>query len=110
MPGNSIPAIGVAPDSGRPPRSVRALSPQQLAAIHAVMRIFVEDDRERGVTADEMVDCAGCRRPRAAAGAINYGDITLCHHCALSYEVMRASGRVRNAEAFVAERSRRPAP
>ncbi|MFN8558726.1 MAG: hypothetical protein U0531_15765 [Dehalococcoidia bacterium] len=61
----------------------------QVQAVYEVMRILREDDRDRGLAVEETITCATCRRERAAAGAVRYGDATLCNGCATDYELLR---------------------
>lgn len=61
----------------------------QLQAVYEVMRMLREDDRDRGLSAEQVIDCAICKRQRSAAGAIRYGATTLCNGCATDYEVLR---------------------
>src|SRR5215207_1327689 len=67
-------------------------SAQQIAAIHAVMRLFIEDDLANGTTADAMRPCDRCRLERPAAGFIRYGDRQVCNGCATAYEIDRITG------------------
>lgn len=61
----------------------------QVQAVYEVMRLLREDDRDRGLAASETVVCGSCRRDRPAAGAVRYGDSTLCNGCATDYELLR---------------------
>ncbi len=61
----------------------------QVQAVYAVMRLLREDDRDRGRTPDETIDCTPCRRDRPAAGSVRYGAVTLCNGCATDYELLR---------------------
>jgi hypothetical protein len=64
-------------------------TPGQVQAVYEVMRLLREDDRTRGLAADETVVCSACRRDRPAAGAVRYGTVTLCNGCATDYELLR---------------------
>lgn len=77
------------------------LTEGQLAAIRAVMWLFVEDDLANGVAADALRPCAGCRQEQPVAGFIRYGDRTVCNACATAYEISRTSGEVSNIEGFL---------
>jgi hypothetical protein len=61
----------------------------QVQAVYEVMRLLREDDRDRGLALNETVECSTCHRDRPAAGAVHYGEITLCNGCATDYEVLR---------------------
>ena len=61
----------------------------QVQAVFEVMRILREEDRDRGLRADQTVTCEACRRERPAVGAVRYGEATLCNGCATDYELLR---------------------
>ena len=83
------------------PVPVRELTSDQLTAIHAAMRRFLEDDLARGVLPEHRVACDACRRSRPLPGAIQYDRSMLCNACAIEYEVARARGLVSSAAQFV---------
>jgi hypothetical protein len=75
-----------------PAATPHPLSETQLAAIRAAMQLFVDDDLDRGVTADQRLFCDACERVRPAAGSIRYDRYLLCNNCGIEYEVARARG------------------
>ncbi len=75
----------------------------QLAAVHNVMRLFVDDDLARGVSPEQLMECDACRTARPMPGFIRYGSHRLCNPCATDYEVARIGGQVECAEQFVRE-------
>lgn len=94
--------------SGRPRRrghASRHLTPRQMAAVQAVMRLFVEEDLARGVSPKQRLHCAACRRPRPMPGFVRYGEHLLCNECATAYEVARLCGQARCADEFVRQQA-----
>lgn len=83
---------------------VRPLSPAQLLRIQTVMHGFVEDDLDRGVTADARLFCDACRRGRPVAGFIRYARYQFCNACATDFEVGQALGRVGTPGQYVRDR------
>jgi hypothetical protein len=81
------------------------LSPEQTAAIRAVMHIFVEDDLASGVSADQKLACDACRTEQQAPGFIQYDRHFVCNSCAGDYEIARAEGKVQSAADFVRGRA-----
>lgn len=90
------------------PRAVtqvgRALTPNQIEAIRAVMRTFIEDDTARGIDPRCTLVCQRCAAPRRAIGSIRYERFTLCNDCSVEYEVARARGLMDSVAEFL-ERS-----
>ena len=86
----------------------RTLSPRQVEAIVALMRLFVEDDLANGVPPTSMKRCAACRLACPAPGFIRYDGHELCNPCATDYEVHRARGDVRWIGAYLTDRHARP--
>jgi hypothetical protein len=87
------------------PQAVRTLAPEQVAAIQAVMRLFVEDDLANGVSAQKKMYCDACQRPQPALGFIQYDRHLMCNTCAIEYEVARARGLVLSAGQFVRDKA-----
>ena len=61
----------------------------QVRAVYEVMRLLREEDRDRGLAAEEQVECTSCHRSRPAVGAVRYGNATFCNGCATDYELLR---------------------
>lgn len=80
----------------------RALTPNQIESIRAVMRLFIDDDLARGVDPRLTLLCHRCDGPRQAIGSVRYERLTLCHECCVEFEVARARGVVEAASEFVA--------
>lgn len=92
--------------SDRPARSVpspvgRALTQGQIAAIRAIMHLFVEDDLTRGVDPRLTIYCHRCEGPRTAAGSVRYGSATLCNDCGAEYEIALGRGLVESVPSFL---------
>jgi len=66
------------------------------------MRLFVEDDLARGVTASELICCAVCGRRKAAPGAVQYEQWLFCNPCATDYEIARMRALVRTPADYLA--------
>ena len=79
----------------------RSLTPQQIEAIRAVMRLFIDDDLSRGVDPRLTLTCDRCGVPRQAIGSVRYERATLCHECCVEFEIARARGIVEAATDFV---------
>lgn len=90
-----------------PARADRALTPDQVAAITSIMRLFVDDDLAGGVSPGCMLRCAVCLRARPAPGFIQYDAGVACNACAIQYEISRARGLVRTLGEFVTDRDAR---
>lgn len=73
----------------------------QREAIEEAMRIFIEEDRGRGIDPLAMFKCERCRHAEQLLGSVLYEDIRLCNRCATRYEVARIRGRVRTAAQYV---------
>ena|SRR6266540_4201876 len=82
----------------------RPLTSDQLAAVHVVMHLFVEEDLANGASAGQRLHCDVCARPRPLPGFVLYGHHRLCNSCATEYEVARMEGRVGSAGRFVRDR------
>ncbi len=85
--------------------SGRNLTPEQIAAIRAVMRLFVEDDIANGVPLERRMYCDACQKPQSALGFIQYDRHLLCNPCAVEYEVARARGLALSAGQFVRDKT-----
>ena len=83
------------------------LTQRQVDAIKTAMRLFVEEDLERGVSPQSTRPCSVCHRPRSAAGFVTYAEFHLCNQCATEYEISRAQGIVRTINDFPAHRAKR---
>lgn len=79
----------------------RSLTPGQVEAIRAVMRLFVDDDTAHGVDPRSTLFCHRCGASRRAIGSVRYERLTLCHECSVEYEITRARGLVEGAFEFV---------
>lgn len=100
-------------DRSGPPAPKRVLSAEQVAAIRAVMQIFVEDDLAGGMPADRQLLCDACAVEQPAPGFIKYDQHLVCNNCALEYEIARAEGVVPSAGEWVrlqGKRGRRRRP
>lgn len=95
------------------PRSIaqvgRLLTPQQIASVHAIMRLFLEDDLARGVPFDHLLLCQCCGSTKWAAGYVLYGRSAFCNECAAEYEITRLRGHCDNAADYLALRADRAA-
>jgi hypothetical protein len=80
------------------------LTRSQVESITAAMSLFVQDDLANGVPVNGRSYCGACASSRPAAGFIRYDGAEVCNTCAIEYEVLRASGRLRSIGAFI-ERS-----
>lgn len=87
------------------PAAVREVTAAQVAAIRAVLRLFVEDDLANGVSPEKRMFCDACERPRSALGFIQYDRHMLCNPCAVEYEVARARGMALSAGQFVRDKT-----
>jgi hypothetical protein len=87
------------------PPAVRALRPEQAAAIAAMMRLFVEDDLANGVPPTRRMNCDACQRLQPAAGFIQYDRYLFCNGCAIDYELARARGLALSAGQYVRDRA-----
>lgn len=101
-------------EPAQPPRSSapvgRWLTPDQVRAVAAVMRLFVEDDLANGVSPARGLWCDACERMRPAPGFIRYEQRQVCNACATEYEIQRARGLVRSIKEYLtAVRARRNA-
>lgn len=82
-------------------RTPGRLTERQVEAIKAAMRLFVEEDLERGIPPQSTCPCSACGHPRFAPGFVVYGDIRLCNECATDYEISRAQGVISTIDEFV---------
>ncbi len=100
-------------EAPRPPAPApvgRWLTPEQVRAVAAVMRLFVEDDLANGVSPSRGLWCDACERVRPAPGFIRYEQRQVCNPCATEYEIQRARGLVRSFKEYLtAIRARRNA-
>ena len=86
------------------PSQPKSSDAEQVAAIRAVMRIFVEDDVANGVAPHARMYCDACQSARPAAGFIRYDRHELCNGCATEYEVARVAGSVLTAGQYVRDK------
>ncbi len=86
-------------------QSAPDLTLAQVAAIRAVMQLFVEDDLAQGASPDRRFYCAACQRPRPMPGFIPYGRYQVCNACATEYEVARARHRELTIGQFVRDKA-----
>lgn len=91
-----------------PVRVGGALTGQQVAAIAAIVRLFVADDLANGVSPSRALYCGACRRNCPAPGFVRYGGHEVCNPCAIDFELRRARGLVRTIAEYLAERHARP--
>ncbi len=80
------------------------LTQTQIDAIRSAMKLFVEDDLARGVSTSRRVWCDACEQARPAAGAIQYGQYTLCNRCAIECEVGRGRGMISTLGQYVRDK------
>ncbi|MFN0143832.1 MAG: hypothetical protein ACKVP6_10370 [Mycobacterium sp.] len=107
------PRVGAQTPAGRPigrrtrstPPTGRDLSAEQITAIQAVMRLFIEDDLANGVLSRKRMFCDACQQPRPALGFIQYDRHLVCNECAVEYEVARARGLALSAGQFVRDKA-----
>ena len=97
--GRAMPATSFAA-----PTATRTITPEQVEAVRAVMRLFIEDDLKNGVAADRRMYCDGCEQPRSMAGFIQYDRHALCNDCATEYEVARLRGLTCSVGEFVRDK------
>lgn len=83
----------------------RTLSAEQVAAIRAVMRLFVEDDLANGVAPNKRMLCDACQTAQPSLGFIEYDRHLLCNGCATEYEVARARGLALSAGQYVRDKN-----
>lgn len=91
----SVPTATIGRTPGR-------LTEGQVEAIKAAMRLFVEEDLERGMPPQSTSPCDGCGRPRLAPGSVLYGGTRLCNECATDYEIARAQRAINSIDDFLA--------
>ena len=96
----SVPALSVTGVA----TPLRTLTPAQVDAIRAAMRLFVDDDLARGSAIRAKLYCDACERARPAPGFIQYDRYGLCNLCATEYEVARARGQVSTAGQYVRDK------
>jgi hypothetical protein len=89
----------------RAPREVtpvgRALTPAQVEAIRAVMRLFVDDDMANGVDVRSTLFCHRCQATRRAIGSVRYDRFTFCNDCSTEYEITRARSLVDTPSEYI---------
>ncbi len=74
---------------------------RQVAAVRAVMQLFVEEDLESGVSPRRQMRCTRCARPRPLPGFLLYDGVRLCNACATDFELARIRGTARTAAEFL---------
>lgn len=84
---------------GRKPTG-RELSAAQVEAAAAIMRLFVDDDLERGIRPEQVGWCHACQTWQPLAGAIPYDEVVFCNACAATYELARLRGVAPPASGF----------
>jgi len=62
---------------------------------------LVQRQLQAGVSTSDKVICHNCGYAKPLAVTIHYGRYRLCSDCALSYEMAKAKGDVKNVEDFV---------
>ncbi len=80
------------------------LTASQLAAVQHVMRLFVDEDLDHGVTPHQRRYCHGCQRARPLAGSLAYAHYQLCNTCATEYEVACIRGAVETIGQYVRDK------
>lgn len=83
------------------------LTSEQVEAIAAVMRLFIEDDLANGVSPSFTMRCAACARVLPVPGFVRYGPMDVCNRCATDYETRRAGGVVQTITEYLTERDTR---
>ena len=83
---------------------MRTLTSDQLGAVRAIMRRFVDDDLANDVTAAVRMFCDACQESRPAPGFIRYDRHLLCNICATEFEVARLRGVLLSAGQFVRDK------
>jgi len=86
--------------AGAPPPRV-VLTPSQLAAVQRVMRLFVDEDLDTGVSPEHRLHCDACQCDRPMAGFLQFERYQLCNACATKYEVARMCGAVASVGRYV---------
>lgn len=91
-------------------RTLRGLTPGQIAAVRSAMQLFVEDDLARGVPDMRGLYCGACDRIRPSPGFIHYKEdgaaYPLCNACATAYELARLDGEAAGIEQYLHELAR----
>lgn len=78
---------------------------RQRNAIAEVMRVLLEEDRQRGERGS--FECSACGGQQPLAGSIEYDDaLRFCHTCATSFELARVERRVRTSAEYALARRR----
>ena len=85
----------------------RALTAEQISAVRAIMRLFVEDDLAKGVSPGRRMRCIACADWRSAPGFIRYEQLDFCNDCAGAFETARLRGLVRTAAQYLETEQRR---
>ena len=79
----------------------RAVTPLQLAAARAVMRLFIKEDLAHGVSPTSRLFCCACQSQRPMPGFVQYGQAQLCNDCATKYEILRVSGILETVDQYL---------
>jgi hypothetical protein len=79
----------------------RALTPNQIDAIRAVMRLFIDDDLGRGLDPHTTLYCDRCESAQPAAGSVRYGRFTFCNGCSTEFEIARGRGLIEHEGEFM---------
>lgn len=74
---------------------------RQIAAVRAVMQLFVEEDLETGVSPRQQMHCVRCARLRPLPGFLVYDGLRLCNACATDFELARICGSAHTAAEFL---------
>ena len=100
------------PNAAAPARSNlavvgRALTAEQVSAVRAIMRLFVEDDLAKGVSPARRMRCVACADWQSAPGFIRYERLDFCNDCASAFETARLRGLVRTAAQYLEAEQRK---
>ena len=85
----------------------RVLTAEQVSAVRAIMRLFVEDDLAKGVSPARRMRCVACADWRSAPGFIRYERLDFCNDCASAFETARLRGLVRTAAQYLESEQRK---
>jgi uncharacterized protein (DUF983 family) len=77
------------------------LSELERKRITESIRGLVQKHAEAGVSSGSRAICHNCGHARPLRGSVHYGRYRLCNDCALSYELAKARGDIKNVEDFV---------
>jgi ABC-type phosphonate transport system ATPase subunit len=77
------------------------LSDSERKRIIESIRSLVQKHTETGLSSDSRAICHNCGHAKPLTGSVHYGRYRLCNDCALSYELAKAQGDVKDVEDFV---------